>query len=76
MDENPYKTPEADVTRNEEFSRSVWWKIYFVFYLLLIIASMPDILLSDGVGAWDVVYFLIFIPAAIGLFGHVFSKKY
>ena len=75
MDDNPYRTPQADVEVAERPARSVWWKIYFVVYMLLLVMSLPDLLLDAGTGVWDFVYLPFLFAASLGLFGFVFMKR-
>lgn len=75
MDNNPYKTPRSDVEIAEKPVRSVWWKIYFAVFALLLIASVPDLLLAAGAGFVDWVYLLFLLASVTGLFGYVFMKR-
>lgn len=75
MEDNPYRTPQADVEVAGMPTRSVWWKIYFVVYLLLLVLSLPDLLLDASTGPWDFVYLPFLFAASLGLFGFVFMKR-
>ena len=75
MDNDPYKTPAADLQVDPSPVRSAWWKIYFVVYLLLVISSIPDLLLDARSGPVDWLYVLLMLAALTGLFGFVFMKR-
>ena len=75
MSDNPYKTPLADVATAQEIKRSVFWKIYFVFIVVLIILSLLGIATDSNAGLAEVIDIFISIPSFIGFYGYVFSKK-
>lgn len=75
MNNDPYKTPRSDVEIDEMPVRALWWKIYFAVYVLLIIASVPDLLFVEGAGFIDWVYLLFLLASVTGLFGYVFMKR-
>jgi hypothetical protein len=75
MEDNPYKAPQADVEVAEKPTRSLWWKVYFVVYTLVMIMSLPDLLLVAETGPWDYVYLPFLLAGLLGLFGYVFMKR-
>lgn len=74
MENDPYKTPGADLEIDEKPTRSVWWKIYFAGYLLILIVSIPDLLLDARAGFVEWLYLLFLLASLTGLFGYVFMK--
>lgn len=74
MEDNPYKTPRADVEIAEKPTRSLWWKIYFFVYVLVMLMSLPDLLFVAETGPWDYLYLPFLFAGVLGLFGFVFMK--
>jgi hypothetical protein len=75
MTENdPYKTPRADLEIDAKPVRAAWWKIYFAVYLLLLVISIPGLLLDAQTGVVDWLYLLFLLASLAGLFGFVFTK--
>lgn len=75
MNENPYNTPSSDVEVKSEKKRSIFWKIYFFFLVLLSIVGYIEIYSIEGGGIAEAISLLIALPATVGLFGYVFCKK-
>lgn len=50
----------------------IGWKIYFIFVLIL---SLPSYMSYGTMRAWDIIDFIVFIPSIAGLFGFCWSKR-
>lgn len=75
MSGNPYSVPQSDLGETNVINRSIIWKIYFVIMLLLILLGLFGLLLIEGKGFAEVISLFLLIPAIVGFFGYVFSKK-
>ena len=75
MNQNPYSAPEADLDVEADLRKGWAWKLYFVFVVLLLILSMFVYAAMENTGVADIVSNILAVPATIGFFGYVFTKK-
>ena len=75
MIKTPPLSPSADPIKDTALNRSILWKIYFYIITLLSVFSLYSNYLDTGSGITEAVSIILFVPAKVGLFGYVFSKK-
>lgn len=74
MEVNPYKSPAADVSTEETFKRSVWWKIYFFLITILSAFGMLTFFLDPNAGVSEYISLALWLIATVGLFSFTFLK--
>lgn len=74
MENNPYKTPNSDVTIDETYKRSIWWKIYFFVITILSAIGMISFLFDPRAGVSEYINLILWLTATAGLFGFTFLK--
>jgi hypothetical protein len=74
MNDNPYQTPESNLETQDDFKRSIWWKIYFFFITILSVLGFTSLLVDPGAGMAEILLILLWVVATTGLFGFVFLK--
>ncbi|WP_339414557.1 hypothetical protein [Pseudomonas sp. EA_35y_Pfl2_R5] len=75
MTENPYSAPHSNLVSVELLNRNITWKIYFFFMVLLTTLGISGLFLIPGSGISEIISLVLTIPAILGLYGYVFSKK-
>lgn len=65
---------ESNIKNKSEFKRSVWWKIYFFFSVILGMLSMLGLLINPKSGLIESICVITSLAATVGLFGFVFLK--
>ncbi len=75
MENNPYQTPESDIVQPQgEFKRSIWWKIYFYFIVIISVLGQLLATLEGGDGLAEYLSLTSFVFTTIGLFAFVYNK--
>lgn len=74
MENNPYKTPSSDVTVDETFKRSIWWKIYFFFITIISAFGMISFFMNPEAGVSEYISLILWLIATVGLFGFTFLR--
>lgn len=74
MENKPYKTPSSDVTVDETFKRSIWWKIYFFVITIISALGMISFLFNPEAGISEYISLILWLIATAGLFGFTFLK--
>ena len=75
MNENPYSAPGSNLETDYILNRSIIWKVYFVFMVLLMFVGAFGLFVMEGKGFAEIISVFLIIPAMLGFFGYVFSKK-
>ena len=55
--------------------RSIFWKIYFCFIVFLTVMVVYNCLIDENLRLMEIIDTAMTLPATIGLFGYVFSKR-
>jgi len=55
--------------------RSILWKIYFCFIVFLTVMVVYNCLIDENLRLMEIIDTAMTLPATIGLFGYVFSKR-
>ena len=74
MEDNPYRAPEADLGTPAVLRRSIFWKIYFFFTLVLVSLSYTWLIIDPASGIAEYIAVLLSALFFVGFFGFVFSK--
>jgi len=76
MKDNPFQPPESNLFNKDdnEFKRSIWWKIYFFVFTSLYILSSSSLILEPKAGIAEIIDLVNLIAATVGLYGFVFLK--
>ncbi len=75
MTATPYIEPESELASQKAIKRSVFWKIYFVLLTLISCFGIFTLLVDPNANYSEYISLLLGIPATVGFFGYVFSKK-
>lgn len=75
MNNTVYEPPKSDLGESGPFKRSVAWKIYFVFYVLISILGVASLFFIPDLGWAEYIGVPISILATVGLFGFTFLKR-
>ena len=65
---------KLDIKHKSEFKRSLWWKIYFFFCVILVMFSILGVLINPKAGFIKSIGMIISLAMTVGLFGFVFLK--
>ena len=60
---------------NLKVERSIIWKIYFCFIVFLTVMVVYNCLIDENLRLMEIIDTAMTLPATIGLFGYVFSKR-
>ncbi len=77
MQDDPYKTPESELTTEQTLlPKTLWWKIYFFLIVLLTLAVVAWAVLAEpGVFTLiEVIDLILSVVALVCLFGLAFNK--
>ena len=55
--------------------RSIFWKIYFCFIVFITVWGVYTCLIDENLRLMEIIDTAMTLPATIGLFGYVFSKR-
>jgi len=58
-----------------KIKRSIFWKIYFCFIVFLTVMVVYNCLIDENLRLMEIIDTAMTLPATIGLFGYVFSKR-
>ncbi|MCG8672128.1 MAG: hypothetical protein MI867_22170 [Pseudomonadales bacterium] len=75
MSNDPYKTPESSLDEGIQIKTGVFWKIYFVIMTFLLVSGLNSLLAAENSGWAEIVSIIISMPAILGFFCYVFSKR-
>lgn len=75
MNSDPYSSPKADLGQSTSLKRSWLWKAYFIFIVIVILVSLLGYYYIENSGVTEYVSIALLLPALIGMYGYVFSKK-
>ena len=65
-----------EYSENEiRIKRSIFWKIYFCFIVFLTVMVVYNCLIDENLRLMEIIDTAMTLPATIGLFGYVFSKR-
>ena len=77
MQEDPYKTPESDLSVDQPvLPKTLWWKVLFFVWASMIVLLFTGYLLTDEIpiGLLEVIDLLFTLVMMIVLFGLAFNK--
>jgi len=58
-----------------KIKRSIFWKIYFCFIVFITVWGVYTCLIDENLRLMEIIDTAMTLPATIGLFGYVFSKR-
>lgn len=77
MKDNPYQTPESDLTTEEaQLPKTLWWKIFFFLNAILMLLVIVSIVFLDEMtfGLWESIDMATSLIVTVSLFGLAFNK--
>ncbi|MEM7082901.1 MAG: hypothetical protein AAF465_09210 [Pseudomonadota bacterium] len=74
MEQNPYEAPNASLDPNQGGTRSLGWKVYFVFITALSVWGYLYQLADPHSGLAEYFSIVLWLTVTVGLFGHAFVK--
>ncbi len=75
MENSTSQSNSVLLVKDKALNRSVWWKIYFWVITFLSVNSLLGLYLVNGFGITEMISSILYVPAAVGFFGYVYSKK-
>lgn len=75
MTRDPYSPPQSALGGTDKLNRSLYWKLYFGFMILVSIIALLGLSTVEDSGLIELLSAILIVPAMIGLYGYTFSKK-
>jgi hypothetical protein len=76
MENNPYAPPKSHIEIDNEFKRSIWWKLYFYPITILMIIGSISVLKEKSAGFVDYLMLASDLVAIVGFYGFVHLKRF
>lgn len=77
MNDNPYQTPDSDLsTQTAQMPKTIWWKIFFFLYTFLVVIGLGTMAYTGElkIAVLETIDLILSVIALVGLFGLAFNK--